>query len=144
MEILVLMKIRDRKFFGGQSLIEIVVAVGIIAVVLVGVSDLITRSLGLSSFQKSKNMAVSIAQNQLTYYRQQRDQNPTDFFIDPNTNYSSCDWYVFDKVNYACTITYSAIGDPTTGVSMKVTIVWKDGNKTINTELSQELAIPTK
>jgi len=57
----------------GQSLIEIVVAVGIIAVVLVGASDVISRSLNLASFQASNNVAVNIAQNQLNYYRQQRD-----------------------------------------------------------------------
>ena len=126
----------------GQSLIEIVVAVGIIAVVLVGVADLITRSLGLASYQANKNVAINIAQNQLNYYRQQRDQKPTDFFIDPQTNYSSCDWYVFDKVKYACTITYGAIG--ATGVDMKVSIAWKDGEKQIKTELSQVLAKPSK
>jgi len=126
----------------GQSLIEIVVAVGIIVVVLVGVSDLITRSLGLSVFQTSKNMAVNIAQNQLTYYRQQRDLSPTEFFIDTQANYSSCDWYVFDNVKYVCMITYTPIG--TTGVNMKVSITWKDRDKSITTELSQELAKPTK
>lgn len=129
-------------YIRGQSLIEIVVAVGIIAVVLVGVSDLITRSLALSSFQTSNNNAVNIAQNQLTHYRQQRDQKPADFFLDPQTNYSSCDWYVFDKVKYGCTITYTAIG--ITGVNMKVSIAWKDGDKEIKTELSQVLARPTK
>lgn len=127
----------------GQSLIEVVVAVGIITVVLVGVSDLITRSLGLSGFQTRRNIAMNIAQNQLTYYRQQRDQKPTDFFINPNpqANYSACDWYVFDTA-YVCTITYTAIG--TTGVNMKVSIAWKDGDKNITTELSQVLAKPTK
>lgn len=124
----------------GQSLIEIVIAVGIIVVVLVGVSDLVTRSLGLSSFQKNMNMAVNIAQNQLTYYRQQRDLNPTDFFINPQTNFSTCVEVTDPK--YECTITYSPIG--TTGVSMNVKIEWMDGDKTINTELSQDLAIPTK
>ena len=126
----------------GQSLIEIVVAVGIIAVVLVGVSDLITRSLSLTSFQASKNAAVNIAQNQLTYYRQKRDLNPTDFFIDPQASYSSCNWYIFDTVKYGCMITYSTIG--TIGVNMKVKITWNDGDKTINTELAQDLAKPTK
>lgn len=127
----------------GQSLIEIVIAVGIIVVVLVGVSDLVTRSLGLSSFQKNMNMAVNIAQNQLTYYRQQRDLNPTDFFIDPNANYDTCVG-TFDEDKYNCDISYSLIDIPATGVSINVKIEWKDGDKTINTELSQDLAIPTK
>lgn len=144
MEILVLKGMNRTRngFVQGQSLIEVVVAVGIITVVLVGVSDLITRSLGLSGFQTRRNIAVNIAQNQLTYYRQQRDLKPTDFFINPNANYSTCNWYVFDTANYVCTITYTAIG--TTGVNMKVSIAWKDGDKDITTELSQVLAKPTK
>lgn len=127
------------RFALGQSLIEVVVAVGIITVVLVGVSDLITRSIGLAIFRSSKNTAVNIAQNQLTYYRQQRDQKPTDFFANLSS-YTTC---VGDSdPKYVCTITYSAIG--TTGVNMKVSIIWKDGDKEINTELSQVLAKPTK
>lgn len=120
----------------GQSLIEIVVAVGIIVVVLVGVSDLITRSVGLSIFQSSKSVAENIAQNQLTYYRQQRDQRPTDFFINPGTTCVG----TFDA-KYTCGITYSVIGN---GVEMKVRVGWSDGGRGINTELSQVLAKPTK
>lgn len=136
------MEKQSKRSTEGQSLIEIVVAVGIIVVVLVGVSDLITRSLGLSTFQKNTNIAVNIAQNQLTYYRQQRDQNPTDFFANLPSN-KTCVSNP-SPTKYGCNITYDLIGSPATGVSMKVKIVWNDGDKTINTELSQDLAIPTK
>lgn len=126
----------------GQSLIEILVATGIIVLVLVGVSDLITRSLGLSSFQASMSGAINIAQNQLNYYRQLRDLKPTDFFVDPQTNYSTCVG-TFDAVKYGCTITYDTVG-VTNGVNMRVSIAWKDGDKDIKTELAQILAKPYK
>ena len=123
----------------GQSLIEILVATGIIAVVLVGVSDLITRSMSLSSFQANKNTAINIAQNQLNFYRQARDQQPTDFFLDPVGKYSTCVGTIDSK--YTCQITYTTEGD---GVNMRVNINWTDGNKNIVTTLSQFLARPTK
>jgi type II secretory pathway pseudopilin PulG len=128
----------------GQSLIEIVVSVGIIAVVLVGVSDLIIRSLGLSTYQAEKNVASNIAQNQLNYYRQIRDQRPTDFFDlsknNPGGAYSACVGE-YDTAKYGCAITYSGDGN---GVEMKVVITWKNGENEIKTELSQTLAKPTK
>jgi Tfp pilus assembly protein PilV len=126
----------------GQSLIEIVVAVGIIAVVLVGVSDLITRSLGLSSFQAKKNEATNIAQSQLNKYRQARDMEPTRFFSadNPQKDFSLCETL---NLKYTCTIGYDYTG-VTNGVKMTVGVEWTDGDKNVTTELSQVLFKPTK
>lgn len=138
------MKIRSKFFFKGQSLIEIVVAVGIIAVVLVGVSDLIVRSLGLADYQSDKNVANNIAQKQLNYYRQARDQAPADFFNqddgNPSNRYSACIG-PYDTDKYGCSIAYTYI---TNGVEMAVNISWKDGENEINMQLLQTLAKPTK
>ena len=128
----------------GQSLIEIVVAVGIIAVVLVGVSDLISRSLSLSSFQATKSVAINIAHNQLNHYRLMRDMEPTQFFTDPNpqAGYDDC----VDNPNptkYDCTISYTYPESPDV-VKMTVNVRWTDGSKTIDTTLSQYLAKITK
>ena len=128
----------------GQSLIEIVVAVGIIVVVLVGVADLISRSLSLSSFQANKNMAINVAQNQLNYYHQKRDLEPTKFFTSPNpdSDYSIC----VDNpspTKFECTIDYDSTGI-TNGTKMTVNILWNDGNNVVNTTLSQVLANPLK
>lgn len=133
----------------GQSLIEIVVAVGIIAVVLVGVSDLITRSLGLSNFQSSKNAATNIAQDQLNYFRQLKDREPNKFFAKPGDVYTYKDCYPgYDVTKFSCLIIYSnEIRDSENnivGVDMTVSIGWKDGNNSIKTELIQTLAKPTK
>jgi len=130
----------------GQSLIEILVAVSIIAVVLVGVSDLISRSLSLATFQTKKNAATNTAQDQLNYFRQIKDQEPTVFF-DNLTNYETCN-PVYDEENYTCEIFYTnetinAEGK-ISGVDMTVSITWSDGDKRIDTRLSQTLARPKK
>jgi hypothetical protein len=97
----------------------------------------------LASFQASKNIATNIAQNQLTYYRQARDLEPTRFFLNPNpqAGFSTCVKSTDPK--YVCTIVYDSTGIPN-GTKMTVRVVWKDGDKTITTELSQILAKPTK
>jgi len=121
-------------------LLEIVIAVGIIILVLVGVSDLITRSLGLSSFQAKKNIAINIAENQLTYCRQKRDLYPTDFFTNPQAVCGTC---VENIVGYECQIVYDTNG-VVDGVNMTVSVTWSDGEKSITTQLSQLLFRPTK
>lgn len=130
---------KRRNTHKGQSLIEILVATGIIAVVLVGVSDLITRSMNLSSFQANKNAAVNIAQNQLNFYRQARDQQPMDFFQDPVGRYSTCVGTI-DPM-YSCQIIYTVEGS---GLKMQVNVSWTDGDKNVVTTLSQFLAKPTR
>jgi len=123
--------------FNGQSLIEIVVAVGIIMVVLVGVSDLVTRSLSLSSFQQNKKEAEKIAQNQLDLARAERDANPSAFFLDQSPD--ACQ--DFDDTKFQCSISYGdSLGG---GIQMTVNVEWIDGDKTITTTLSQFLADPT-
>ncbi len=137
------------KTFSGQSLIEIVVAVGIIAVVLVGVSDLITRSLGLASFQANKNIAVNIAQNQINHYRLVKDQEPASFFTtNVQALYGDCVGENIDPSKFECTILYNIESNDAEGlpnlIRINVNIKWIDGDNEINTRLSQLLAKPTK
>jgi type II secretory pathway pseudopilin PulG len=127
----------------GQSLIEVVVAVGIIAVVLVGVSDIVTRSISLASFQSEKNTAMDIAQNQLSYYRQQRDLDPAYFFATDNPG----DCVNYDREKYNCTIFF----DPTkadgviVSTKMDIYVSWGGADKTkYSVNLSQTLSRPTK
>ena len=133
----------------GQSLIEIVVAVGIIMVVLVGVSDLISRSLSLASFQAGKNAATNIAQSQLNHFRQQKDLEPSVFFtganlVTPSPCYNA--GVDFDDTKYICTVEF--VNNEVSGViestEITVNVEWKDGDKTINTRLTQTLVKPKK
>lgn len=129
----------------GQSLIEIVVAVGIMATVLVGVSSLITRSLSLSTFQANKNMSVNTARNQIDHYSKIRDQSPSDFFL----NYGSYTGCVdVPSLVVSCQIVYQRIPPETNveidGVKMIVSVSWKEGDETVSTTLSQVLSKPIK
>jgi|WetSurMetagenome_2_1015567.scaffolds.fasta_scaffold14158_2 type II secretory pathway pseudopilin PulG len=135
--------INFKKTTKGQSLIEIVVAIGIIAVVLVGVSDIITRSLNLASFQANKSAATNIAQDQLNYYRKQRDLQPTIFFSTANPG--GCSSLTDSK--FTCAIFYAPSYDSKGNIistNMSVTVSWMDGDKNLSLSLSQILNKPTK
>lgn len=135
----------------GQTLMEIVVAVGIISLVLVGVSDIISRSLNLTTFQSEKNNAVNLAQKQLNYYRGERDKAPTTF-INNLDNYRLCQGTLAEngKIDgvYTCQISYQDLGSI---IKMTVVVSWDGGKKDtfgqeamMSTTLTQELAKPTK
>ena len=83
---------------------------------------------------------MNIAQNQLNYYRQQRDLSPTSFFANTQTSYSTCVGTI-DTKKYTCTIIYENIDN---GVKMTVNVGWNDGDKKLNVEMSAELAKPSK
>ncbi len=115
-------------------LIEIVVAIGIIGLVLVGVSDLMTRSVSVASFQKQKEEAITIIKKILNDYKSDRDTNPDGFYaaisgsiIDP------CK----DGLPYRCLVTVSKNSD---SVTITVTAEWEDGGKTYKTALTQSLS----
>ncbi len=69
----------------GQSLFEVVVAIGIAALVLVGAVSLSTMSVRNSTFSRNDSVATKFAQEGSEYMRQQRDTD-WDGFI---TNYVS-------------------------------------------------------
>ncbi len=122
----------------GQMLIEIVVAVGIIALVLVGVSDLMTRSLRVVTFQKQKDEAGGLVQKILNDYKVQRDINPDNF-------YNTVTGEVIDPCEsgkpYKCTVTVDKTAD---GVLVSVLVEWSDGGNTFNMTLSELLARTTR
>jgi len=137
------------KNYKGQSLIEIVVAVGIISVVLVGVSDLISRSLSLASFQAGKNEATNIAQSQLNHFRQEKDLAPSIFFteanlVPPPPCYNA--GVDFDDTKFICTVEFvnNVVSGSIVSTEMTVNVEWKDGDKTIDTRLTQTLIKPNK
>lgn len=118
----------------GQMLIEIVVAVGIIGLVLVGVADLMTRSVRVVSFQKQKDEAIAVIKKKLIAYQAERDSDPEGFYatID-NAIMDPCET---DSV-YRCVL---IVDKKTTSVVINISAEWEDGGKTYSVNLSQELA----
>lgn len=132
------MKISFSKTFSGQMLIEVVVAVGIIALVLVGVSDLMTRSLRLITYQKQRDEAMMILQKIQNDYKAQRDSDPDTFYQNAvNTTIDPC---VAGKP-YKCTVMMDKLPD---SVIIDAKAEWSDGGNVISTSLRQILVREVK
>jgi|SRR3989344_2220032 len=122
----------------GVMLIEIVVAIGIIGLVLVGVSDLMTRSVSLVTFQKQKKEALTIITKKLNDYKVARDTNPDNFYA--TVVDSIVDPCVVNKP-YKCLITVDKTVD---AVKISITAQWQDGGRPYETSLSQSLSRTVK
>lgn len=115
-------------------LIEIVVAIGIIGLVLIGVSDLMTRSSAVVTFQKQRDEALAIIKKKLTDYKVERDTNPDSFYL--NAENAVIDPCKEDTI-YKCQVTMEKTADT---VYIMVTVEWQDGGRTYTTSLSESLA----
>lgn len=122
----------------GVMLIEIVVAVGIIGLVLIGVSDLMTRSVSVVTFQKQKKEALTIITKKLNDYKAARDTNPDNFYT--TVADSIVDPCVVNKP-YKCLITVDKTAD---AVKISITAQWQDGGRPYETSLSQSLSRTVK
>lgn len=63
----------------GQSLFEVVVAIGISALIIVAVVSLVTNSIRNATFSKNKSLASKYAQDAIEWLRGQRDLNASTF-----------------------------------------------------------------
>lgn len=84
-----------RKICKGQSLFEIVVAVGIIALIMVVVVSLSTSSVKTSTFARNKTEANKLAQDAIEWLRSERDTNWNVFNTNTNTSprcFDNLDW----------------------------------------------------
>lgn len=124
---------KQLKNFSGQMLIEVVVAIGIIALVLVGVSDLMTKSLSVITYQRQRDEALNILQKIQNGYKAMRDTDAEAFFNTvANTIIDPCE----AGKNYKCTV---LVDKQLNSVLITVTAEWSDGGKTYNLSLSQSL-----
>ena len=117
----------------GQMLVEVVVAVGILVLVLIGISDLMTRSSRLLSFQRDREEAYSIAKELLNTYRVDRDLNVDLFFATVGS--LSRDICIVGK-KYGCRVDKV---DVTGGVILKATVYWNEGVNRYEISLDQLL-----
>lgn len=114
-----------------QMLIEIVIAVGVLALVLVGVSDLMTRSQIVSSYQRRSDEALSIAKKILNDYRTQKESDPSNF----KDNVVGLDKQVcVEGKDYSCVVT---ITKNSNSVNLLIKVSWPEGSNTLNVSLDQ-------
>ncbi|OGM23308.1 hypothetical protein A2961_04350 [Candidatus Woesebacteria bacterium RIFCSPLOWO2_01_FULL_39_21] len=84
-----------KKTCKGQSLFEIVVAVGVIALIMVVVVSLSTSSVKTSTFARDKTEANKLAGEAIEWLRGQRDESWTTFNSNTDTSprcFDSLDW----------------------------------------------------
>lgn len=116
-------------------LIEIVIALGIIGLVLIGVTDLMTRSVRVATFQKQKEVGLEILKKMLIDYKTARDADPEGFY----TTMASAiiDPCVITNPDYRCILTVNKTVDE---VTMSIETQWQDGGRTYSLTLAQSLA----
>jgi type II secretory pathway pseudopilin PulG len=118
----------------GQMLVEIIVALGILSLVLIGVSDLMTRSQRIGGYQTKRDEAFNIAKDLLNDYRIQRDNDPSLF----KTSVTGIDRAVcIVEKEYACKVNV-IVGE--NEVDLEVIVSWQDGSSTLSITQNQTLS----
>lgn len=79
------MKFKINNLLSGQSLFEVVVALGVSTIVMVSLVSLTSVSLKNASFSKNKTEASRYAQEAVEWLRQQRDGDPDGFATNVQT-----------------------------------------------------------
>ncbi len=79
-----------KKNYTGQSLFEVVVAIGIVSAILVGIMSLAAHSLSNATFSRDQAMAQTYNQEALEWLRGERDKDWAAFA--GYSSYSGADW----------------------------------------------------
>ena len=120
-------------------LIEVVIAVGIIALVLVGVSDLMTRSLRVVTYQKQRDEANAYLQKIQNDLKAQRDADPEKFYQTVSGSSALCE----AGKAYTCKILVERALD-NISITITATAEWSDGGNTLRISTVQSLLRATK
>lgn len=134
------------KYQSGQTLAEVVVAIGVIVLLVTGLVVGTSVSLKASQYSKARSQAVKYAQEALELARNLRDSSWTTFFAFGGTNQCLNKEGVWTQTSGACSanidnfytrsVTFTW-DDP----RMKIEVVasWVDGNKTYTVPISTYL-----
>ncbi|MCG2692256.1 hypothetical protein L6272_05525 [Microgenomates group bacterium] len=141
------------KKIAGQSLIEVVVAVGMIALLLTAVLALISLSVKNSRLAKDRTNAVSSAQQGVELMRTYRDFNWSTLLAKANgTNYDlPGNWTVDMGLSNGCPdanniydyyLRCVVLTQPGGGeIAVQVTVSWVEGSQTYHTVQSTNLSL---
>jgi Tfp pilus assembly protein PilV len=130
----------------GQSLFEVVVAVGLSALILVGIASLAAASVRNSSFSRNNAQATKFAQEEIEWLRSQRDADwatftpsigggcsgsfswggscPITSTIFTRSAVFTCSF--FDPVAGASSVPCNSLPDNINIVDVEVSVVWSD------------------
>lgn len=142
-----------KKQNSGQSLVEVVVAVGMMALLLTAVLSLISLSVKNSRVSKDRTMAVGLAQQGVELMRTYRDYlNWSDFLAKAGTNYDLPEnWTVTTGLSNGCPTDNNIYeyylrcvvltAQPAGEVAVQVTVSWVEGSQTYRTVQSTNLSL---
>ena len=133
----------------GQTLLELIVSIGVVVFVMLGLVVAVTSSLRFSQARRNRSRAVKYAQEAIEITRQLRDANLWDTFL-AYTNMTSKVWclskervWTVDDGNCVridgiftrnVTLTWD---DPR--VLVHVDVGWQDGNRVLHSQLDTYL-----
>lgn len=108
----------------GQTLIEMVIAIGLVAFVLVGLVAGATASLKTARLSRERNRAVQLAQTELEAARRERDADPDVFFGSAGTTGPTNSG---TNPTYSITVVRTLVGS---AMEVVVTVSWVDAGNT--------------
>jgi len=137
----------------GQSLIEVVVAVGITTLLLVALLSAVSISIKNSRVAKNRTIAVELAQQGVELMRTYRDYNwtvflaqatgtsydlPTNWTVTSDFNVCPTDFAIFDIFKRCVTLTKIGIDDDR--IELEVVVSWQEGSKLDQIAQSSQLS----
>jgi len=118
----------------GQSLIEMVVAIGVVMIIIVALVAVATISVRNANFSRNQSLATKYAQEGIEEARRLRDEEGNNFFID---NPSGCNITDTPAEGFSRQRTCSFDGDKT--MTVTVVVSWTDAKGTHKSELTTRL-----
>ena len=112
----------------GQALVEVVFAIGMMALVVIGLIKVSTIALKNAQFAKNQARATEYARKAMEEVRQERDQNPIDFWNRMGTFETDLGNDFTEKVKYNEIV-------PDQKMRVEVLIIWEDAKGEHDSEL---------
>ena len=149
------------KIFAGQSLFEVVVAVGISALIITGIAAAALNSIQNSSYARDKNLATNYVQETMEWLRQVRDKEtqafaakavlggvyclaslPSSVALWPTLKPSCSGTSPITGTNFVRSIEFlECTGCPANVVRVKTTVVWNDSKGSHETKSTTDLSV---
>ena len=133
------------RLLAGQSLVEVVIAVGAMSVLLMALLSLMSLSLRNSRLAKDRARAVASASQGVELMRAYRDYNWNEFLgLANGNNYNlPANWVVEDGLSAVCDSDPRCAQLTTTAgqVEVKVSVSWTEGSQTFTTNQVTQLSL---
>jgi len=128
------------KVTGGQSLIEMVVAIAVVVIVILALVAITTTSIRNAAFSRNQVLATKYAQGWIEEARGLRDSQPeSSFFVDGSCTVPISAAGIFNR-SRTCNLTTEIIdGQEKKTMTVVVTVSWTDAQGTHKSELTTRL-----